>query len=305
MKEVYRLAAYNAAMLIERIDHVQVAVPSLEAAAEPFARLGLTLTPPTRHRGAGTANTVFFAGEGAAEFYVELLGVADEEEAAASASGQRVLRQLAAGGGLRRVLFAVRDMGETVADLAAKGVAIAPYEVLADDGRKISVAASLPDDGPGFEAALVEYPEGLAERRERHARAGLFDHAFPLKRLDHLAAITHDLEGATRWWADVLGVEVAGEIVTPGVIIRQLRTGDAILELLAPPSPSSPIASRTAGLASVVAFEVDDLDDAVALARDRGFNPSAPEAGVIPGTRRATISAAELAGLSLQLLAYV
>lgn len=305
MKEVYRLAAYNAAMLIERIDHVQVAVPSLEAAVEPFQRLGLALTPLTRHRGTGTANTVFFAGEGAAEFYAELLGVADEQEAAASASGQRVMRQLAGGGGLRRVLFAVRDMGEAVEGLTAKSVAISPYDVFADDGRKISVAAALPDDGPGFEAALVEYPEALLARRERHARAGLFGHAFPLKRLDHLAAITHDLEGATRWWAEVMGAAVVGEIVTPGVIIRQLRIGDAILELLAAPSPSSPIASRPAGLASLVAFEVDDLDDAVALARDRGFNPSAPEAGVIPGTRRATIPAAELAGLSLQLLAYV
>lgn len=292
-------------MLIERIDHVQVAVPSLEAAAEPFARLGLALTPIARHRGTGTANTVFFAGEGASEFYVELLGVADETEAAASASGQRVMRQFAAGGGLRRVLLNVGDMGEATRALAAKGVAIEPYEVFADDGRRISVAAALPDGGPGFEAAVVEYPEGLAERRERHARAGMFGHVFPLKRLDHLAAITHDLEGTTRWWAEVMGVAVVGEIVTPGVIIRQLRIGDAILELLAAPSPSSPIGSRPAGLASMVAFEVADLEGAVALAGERGFNPTAPEAGAIPGTRRATIPAGELAGLSLQLLAYV
>lgn len=292
-------------MLIQRIDHVQVAVPSLEATAGPFRRLGLALTPITAHSGTGTANTVFFVGEGEGEFYFELLGIVDEAEAARNETGRRVLRQVASGGGLRRLLLNVASMREAARTLSRRGVAIDPYEVFAADGRRISVAAVLPAEGPGFEVALVEYPEELAARRERHARAGLFAHSFPLKRLDHVAAITHDLDGATRWWSEVLGVPVVGEIVTPAIIIRQLRMGDAILELLAPTSSASPIASRPAGLASMVAFEVADLDGATALARERGLNPSAPEPGVIPGTRRATIPASELSGLSLQLLEYV
>lgn len=292
-------------MLIQRIDHVQVTVPLLEAAAGPFGRLGLVMTPVTAHRGTGTANTVFFAGEGEAEFYVELLAVVDEQAASTSETGRRVMRQVAPGGGLCRLLLNVASMSETASALSRSGLAIHPYDAFAADGRKISTAAALPAAGPGFGVALVEYPEDLAARRERHARAGLFDHTFPLKRLDHLAAITHDLEGATRWWSEVLGVPVVGEIATPMVTIRQLRMGDAILELLAAGSPESPLAARPPGLASMVAFEVGDLESAVSLARERGFSPSSPEAGAIPGTRRATIPASELSGLSLQLLEYV
>jgi hypothetical protein len=55
----------------------------------------------------------------------------------------------------------------------------------------------------------------------------------------------------------------------------------------------------------MVAWEVDDLDAAVSLARDRGFTPSDPTLGILPGTRTATIPAAELAGVGMQLLEYV
>jgi hypothetical protein len=89
------------------------------------------------------------------------------------------------------------------------------------------------------------------------------------------------------------------------MIIRQLKIGDAILELLGPESPESPLASRPPGLASMVAWEVADLDAAVTLARDRGFTPSDPAPGILPRTRVATIPAPELAGVGMQLLEYV
>ena len=90
------------------------------------------------------------------------------------------------------------------------------------------------------------------------------------------------------------------------MVIRQLRIGDAILELLGPASPESPFAGRPAALASMAAWEVaGPLADAVALARERGFTVSDPEAGVIPGTRRASIPVGELGGVGMQLLEYV
>jgi hypothetical protein len=56
----------------------------------------------------------------------------------------------------------------------------------------------------------------------------------------------------------------------------------------------------------MAAWEVEGpLDDAVGLARERGFTVSDPEAGVIPGTRRASIPAGELGGVGMQLLEYV
>jgi catechol 2,3-dioxygenase-like lactoylglutathione lyase family enzyme len=130
-------------------------------------------------------------------------------------------------------------------------------------------------------------------------------HTFPLKRLDHLAAVAYDLDGQCRFWTDVLGVPVAGEVVTPTMVIRQLRIGDAVFELLGPNGPGSPIHRRPAGLVSMAAWEVADLPAAVAQARAAGFTVPDPAAGVLPGTRTATIPAAELGGVAMQLLQYV
>lgn len=50
-------------------------------------------------------------------------------------------------------------------------------------------------------------------------QAGFLDHTLPLKRLDHLAVVAHDLEEKTRFWTDVPGVPVAGEVATPTLVI--------------------------------------------------------------------------------------
>jgi catechol 2,3-dioxygenase-like lactoylglutathione lyase family enzyme len=130
-------------------------------------------------------------------------------------------------------------------------------------------------------------------------------HSFPLRRLDHLAAITHDLEEKTRFWSEVFGVPVAGEVVTPAMVVRQLRVGDAVLELLGPATEDSPVWKRPPGLVSMVSWEVASLDGAVREARRAGFAVPEPAAGVLPGTRIATIPGTGLAGVNMQLLEYV
>src|SRR5262249_11350672 len=133
------------------------------------------------------------------------------------------------------------------------------------------------------------------------AAAGPPGHSFPLRRLDHLAVVTHDLEARTRFWADVLGVAVAGEVATPATVIRQLRLGDAVLELLGPAAPDSPVWKRPAGLVGTASWEVADLDAAVAQARAAGFGVTDSATGVLPGTRVATDQGTELAGVNMQL----
>jgi hypothetical protein len=54
----------------------------------------------------------------------------------------------------------------------------------------------------------------------------------------------------------------------------------------------------------MAAWEVDDLPAAVALARKAGFTVPDPATGVLPGTCTATIPAAELGGVAMQLLQY-
>ena len=274
-----------------------------------YERLGLTLTPVTRHAGLGTENRAFFVGDGTNGFYVELLRVHDQAAAEAKAPRRAAiyLRALAEGRGLARLMLGSDDLAETAATLASSGVETAVEPVSREGGAKICDVAALEGvPGLGIHAGSIQYVETRAATHARRARAGLFAHGFPLKRLDHLAAMAPDIETTTRAWTEVLGVPVFGEIRAPGIIIRQLKIGDAILELLGPDGPASPMASRPPGLASMCAFEVKgSLDDAVALARERGFTPTEPRTGVLPGTRVATIPGAELAGLGMQLLEYV
>jgi hypothetical protein len=89
------------------------------------------------------------------------------------------------------------------------------------------------------------------------------------------------------------------------MVIRQFQIGDAVMELLGPASADSPIHRRPSGLVSMIAWEVDNLTAAVDQARTAGFTVPDPATGVLPGTRTATIPAAELAGVAMQMLEYV
>jgi catechol 2,3-dioxygenase-like lactoylglutathione lyase family enzyme len=152
---------------------------------------------------------------------------------------------------------------------------------------------------------LVEHAKASRDQHTATVPQGDLGHSLPLKRLDHLAAVAHDLDAKTQFWADVLGVSVTGEVVTPTMIIRQLRIGDAILELLGQAAPDSPLYQRPPGLVSIATWEVDDLETAVGQVRRAGFTVPDPAAGVLPKTRTATIPAAQLGGLAMQLLEYV
>ncbi|MCL6645741.1 MAG: VOC family protein [Dehalococcoidia bacterium] len=292
--------------MLTRIDHLILPVADLDAAAAAFERLGLVLTPRTAHAGLGTANRAAFVGPDAARFvYLELLAI--EDPALLPASRRHYRETLERGGGLASVAFAPADLDAALARLAAAGADIDRSAVRADDGRILvdaAVVRGLP--AAPFPVLLVNYPGGFVARFERSRSLGRFAHTFPLRRLDHLAVLAPDLEAATRTWADLLGLQVVGEITTPALVIRQLRCGDAIVELLAPAGPGSPLADRPPALLPVTAWEVDgSLETAAALARERGFTCPPPEPGVIPGTLRTTIPAVELAGLAMQLLEYV
>src|SRR5574340_1706231 len=74
------------------IDHVFVAVPDLDTAAEALeGRLGLQVGPGGRHEAWGTVNRLVWFGDS----YLELVAVQDHERAAASWFGQAVLERLA------------------------------------------------------------------------------------------------------------------------------------------------------------------------------------------------------------------
>jgi catechol 2,3-dioxygenase-like lactoylglutathione lyase family enzyme len=277
-------------MIFSAIDRVLLPVAELSTASAPFARLGLHLSAAVPHPSYAAHGQSWSVGDGANRFGVELVrpeagpteGVTFADELRRAASAKR---------GLFAVVLRVPDLGPVQEELAAKGLFHSSEEVGGGELYWLPV-----EDQAGVNLAIMQAPAPAAKGGKN---------AFPLKRLDHLAAIAPDLEAKTRFWADVLGVPVASEVTTPTLVIRQLRIGDAVLELVAPASADSPLHQRPPGLASMTSFEVPDLAAAVRQAHEAGFTVSEPEPGPLPGTHIATIPPEELSGLRLQLLQYV
>lgn len=98
-----------------RIDHVIYATADLDAAAARVeAELGLVAVAGGRHEGLGTHNRIVPLGRG----YLELLAVADPEEAASSELGRAVHARIAAeGDGLLGWAVAVDDVRRVAARL--------------------------------------------------------------------------------------------------------------------------------------------------------------------------------------------
>lgn len=294
-------------MTLLALDHVTIATADLKAATAPWQRLGVNISAGTRHAGAGTENAVAMLGDSAERMcYLEFLTVRDRMQAANTARGRRLLAAVDAGGGLFRMVFEAADLDGFARRAAAAGISVEKTDVKRADGSTIGhVMTFAGDSEDDNHPRLIAYRTPRAERyAERRARR-LFASDFGLLRVDHLATIPRNMEADTHWWRDVLGAAAHGEVRGGGLYIRQFRVGDAIVEFLGPDGHNPRIAHAKPGLRSMVAFEVADLDAAVALARSRGFNPSDPGNGVLPGTRTATIPPAELGGVALQLLAYV
>ena len=304
-------------MLFDRIDHIIIPIENLDAALEPFKRLGLALSPPGAQIGRGTRSALFAAGGEDSWFGVEFLLISDREEAL-HARGSAFVEAAEQRRGALALMLGTEDLSEAVATLRERGLDPSVAEIRirpgdqpasgmqADQGTKMADVAELhaPPEA-AMDVRLVQFSTPRSERFARWTQRLSDPSSFPLKRLDHLAAFTRDLDASTRFWSDILGVPLHGEVRTPAMIIRQLKIGDAILELLGAASPDSPAAQRPSGLASMAAFEVTDMAAAVARARAAGFTLPDPGPGPLPGTRVTTIPGDQLSGFSLQLLEYM
>ena len=162
-----------------RIDHVIYAAEDLDAAAARIRdELGLTAVTGGRHVGHGTRNLIVPLGGG----YLELLGVADAQEAAASPFGNGLLRRLdERGDGWLAWVVAVPDadavarrLGSTITTLSREGLS-ARLTGVAEAMREpflpffISRDPGVPDPGASGSAGGITWIElaGNAARLER------------------------------------------------------------------------------------------------------------------------------------------
>jgi catechol 2,3-dioxygenase-like lactoylglutathione lyase family enzyme len=278
-------------MFFSAIDRVLLPVAELSTASAPFARLGLHMGAAVPHRSYDAYGLSWSVGGGANCFSVELVSP-DQGPKEGITLADELRRAVDAKRGLFAVVLRVPDLGPVQAELAARGLLRSSEEVGGGELFWLPV-----EDKAGVNLALVQAQGATQPAGGRNT--------FPLKRLDHLAAVAPDLDAKTHFWTDVLGVPLAGEVTTPTMVIRQFRIGDAVLELLAPASADSPLHQRPKGPVSLASVEVPDLAAAVRQARAAGFTVTDPAPGPLPGTHIATVPPAELSGLALQLLQYV
>ena len=136
-------------------------------------------------------------------------------------------------------------------------------------------------------------------------------HHSDAKGIDHLAVRVADYDAAAQRWNEVVGLEESNRIeaAEAQMVIGQFPISQTIVELVTPASPDAPLAKvieeQREGAFPVAAIEVADLDSEIARYRAAGLDVPDGEAGVLPGTRRSTISAEQAFGIGIQLLEYV
>ena len=129
------------------------------------------------------------------------------------------------------------------------------------------------------------------------------------RRLDHLGIAVKDLETARADYVERLGfAEVEREsLPAQGVEVILLDGGNCRVELLAPLGENSPIArfleKRGEGLQQA-AFEVEDMDAALAELAERGIEPLSPPSRGAGGLTVCFLHPRDTHGVLLELVEY-
>lgn len=270
--------------MIDRIHHIGVVVHSADVALGFYRDvMGLQVTEDRVIEEQGVRGVLLALGENE----IELL-----EPVQADTGIARYLESR--GETLHHICFHTDDVAGELARIKGLGVK------LIDESPREGLAGQIgfihPSAMHGVLVELAQPPAGTHVRTE--------------KGIDHLAATVADYEAARRTWRDVIGLEVANEIRIEerGMVIAQLPAGQAILELLAPTSPDSPMAKRVAEqgerAASMVAIEVGDIDAEIARYRSHGIELPDAAPGALPDSVTSTIPAEQAFGLAIQLIQF-
>ena len=167
--------------MLQGIDHLVIAVRSVEAAAEILERdLGLAVTGGGRHEAMGTHNRLAFLGD----TYVELIGVFDAALVRSSTSfavGNAALAHLETRGeGLATYALATDDVARDVGRLRAAGSPInepVAGSRVRPDGEVVRWVCAFPALGPSRPPFLIEHePAGAEWGEEARAVRAAFRH---------------------------------------------------------------------------------------------------------------------------------
>ncbi len=185
--------------MIIAVDHILIAVESVEKAMEVYRRLGFQVLPGGEHPRMGTYNALVPLSDGA---YLELIGVKDQARAQQFPNTIQVVKALARENRLAAFALESNDLPTDVKALRERGLQIgdpAEGERLRPDGKKVAWRTAHFQD--------PNLPFLIQDVTPHHVRVpepskGLGQHAW----LAEVQVFAENVPDASRVWKDLLGV---------------------------------------------------------------------------------------------------
>jgi catechol 2,3-dioxygenase-like lactoylglutathione lyase family enzyme len=278
--------------MLNRFDHLTIAVRDLDAAGGAYARmLGRAPVWHGTHPGLGTHSALFALSNA----WIELLAPLPS---AAEAEGLRAW--LAEHGeGLQAIAFGTADADACSRELRARGVRVTPPQpgsALGSDGveRSYRSLELSPRSTRGLSVLIVERDHTQASmlnnsgtapalRGGASLSAGTAPDPDACDALDHVVVRTADPDAAVALYGNGLGIRLALDRVLGTTRMLFFRIGGVTLEVVHDPSLTS------GDILYGAAYRARDLDAAHVRLQRAGFDTSAPRDGRKPGTRVMTI----------------
>lgn len=285
--------------LVDRIDHIVVAVRDVETAGPTMARLlGSAPTWQGVQPAEGTANALFRL----ANVTIELLapdGPAATQPGTAGASLQAFVDDR--GEGLFRLDFGTHDLEGVCARLRAAGIeAGEPEDALSHDDpsgawRRFRVIELPASSNRGIRTRVVEDTSSVDIVPPSQP---LTDDGSCVARLDHVVIMTSDPEHALAFYGETLGLRLALDrtFEKRGVRLIFFRTGGLTLEIGSSPGGGGDLgrAETETDVLWGLAHQVLDADLARTRIEDAGYGVSGVRDGHKAGTRVFTVDDAPL-----------
>jgi len=221
--------------MIERLDHVVIAVPDLDAAMRDYAALGFDVRAGGGHSGRGTHNALIEFGAG----YLELLSVQDPARATAPSQAALAAFTREQGGGLIGYALGTTDIEATAAQLEREGLAAdGPFAMsrMRTDGREIGWRLLVPG-GLSWQRPwpfFIQWDEA-ADRPGRAAG----EHANGVQGVREIAVVVEDLEQGIDLYGRQLGLPLVAreEIVAWRALRATFECGGVSIHVCAPNAP--------------------------------------------------------------------
>src|SRR5215211_512328 len=220
--------------MIDRFDHLVIAVRDLQAAADQYRVLGFEVRPGGRHLGRGTENALIRFGLD----YIELIAVFDEAEAEAAGRGTLVEFVRQHEGGLVSYALATTEIEGDAARFVNEGLeARGPYSVERErpDGSRVTWRLLVPG-GDQYRRPWPFFIQWDDPDDERLAREAPGRHPNGARAVREVAVVVADLQSALDLYGRQLGLSLAERGAAPDLAAERavFALGNVQIIVLAP-----------------------------------------------------------------------